>query len=42
MGAGVSNWKLARAVSLERQLGVVSGTGAEAIMAGRLRTGDEG
>ena len=42
MGAGVSNWALARAVSLEGQLGVVSGTGAEAIMAGRLRSGDEG
>ena len=42
MGAGVSNWLLARAVSLEGQLGVVSGTGAEAIMAGRLRCGDEG
>ena len=42
MGAGVSNWVLARAVSLEGQLGVVSGTGAEAIMAGRLRSGDEG
>ncbi len=42
MGAGVSNWMLARAVSLEGQLGVVSGTGAEAIMAGRLRHGDEG
>jgi len=42
MGAGVSNWALARAVSLEGQLGVVSGTGAEAIMASRLRSGDEG
>ena len=42
MGAGVSGWTLARAVSLEGQLGVVSGTGAEAIMAGRLRCGDEG
>ncbi len=42
MGAGVSNWLLARTVSLEGQLGVVSGTGAEAIMAGRLRSGDEG
>jgi nitronate monooxygenase len=42
MGAGVSNWVLARAVSLEGQLGVVSGTGIEGIMAGRLRSGDEG
>ena len=42
MGAGVSSWALARAVSTEGQLGVVSGTGAEAIMAARLRSGDEG
>ena len=42
MGAGVSTWVLARAVSMEGQLGVVSGTGAEGIMAGRLRFGDEG
>jgi nitronate monooxygenase len=42
MGAGVSNWVLARAVSTQGQLGVVSGTGAEAIMAARLRAGDEG
>jgi nitronate monooxygenase len=42
MGVGVSNWVLARVVSMEGQLGVVSGTGAEAVMAGRLRSGDEG
>ncbi|MFH1176636.1 MAG: nitronate monooxygenase [Acidobacteriota bacterium] len=42
LGAGVSNWVLARAVSVEGELGVVSGTGAEAIMAARLRAGDEG
>ncbi len=42
MGAGVSNWRLAAAVSRAGQLGVVSGTGIEAIMAGRLRAGDEG
>ena len=42
MGAGVSNWALARAVSIEGQLGVVSSTGAEGVMAGRLRSGDEG
>jgi nitronate monooxygenase len=42
MGAGVSNWELARAVSLQGQLGVVSSTGIEMIFAHRLRTGDEG
>jgi len=42
MGAGVSNWELARAVSCSGQLGVVSGTGAEAILAGRLQAGDPG
>ena len=42
MGAGVSNWALARAVSGAGQMGIVSGTGIEAIMAGRLRAGDEG
>jgi len=42
MGAGVSNWVLAGAVSRAGQLGIVSGTGIEAIMAGRLRAGDEG
>jgi len=41
LGAGVSNWVLARTVSLAGQLGVVSGTGAEPIMAARLRAGDE-
>ncbi len=42
MGAGVSNWQLARAVSSAGQLGVVSGTGAEAILAARLQGGDPG
>jgi len=42
MGAGVSNWELASAVSRSGQLGVVSGTGIEAILAGRLQSGDEG
>jgi nitronate monooxygenase len=42
MGAGVSNWRLARAVSIEGQLGVVSGIASEVIMARRLRRGDVG
>ncbi|MCP4896140.1 MAG: nitronate monooxygenase [bacterium] len=42
MGAGVSNWQLARAVSVEGELGVVSGTATEVIMARRLQEGDEG
>jgi nitronate monooxygenase len=42
MGAGVSNWVLASAVSSAGQLGVVSSTGIGLILAGRLQTGDEG
>ena len=42
MGAGVSNWRLARAVAAEGQLGVVSGVAMEIIVARRLQTGDEG
>jgi nitronate monooxygenase len=42
MGAGVSNWRLARAVSQAGQLGVVSGTALAAILARRLQTGDPG
>ena len=42
MGAGVSDWKLARAVSRAGQLGVVSGTALAAILARRLQTGDPG
>lgn len=42
MGAGVSNWRLANAVSSEGELGVVSGTATEVIMARRLQEGDEG
>jgi nitronate monooxygenase len=42
MGAGVSNWQLARAVSQAGQLGVVSGTALGAILARRLQTGDPG
>jgi len=40
MGAGVSGWKLARAVSRCGQLGVVSGTAIETILARRLQLGD--
>ena len=40
MGAGVSNWRLARAVSALGQLGIVSGTGLEEILARRLQDGD--
>jgi nitronate monooxygenase len=40
MGAGVSGWRLARAVSATGQLGVVSGTGLDRILARRLEDGD--
>ena len=40
MGVAVSNWKLARAVSQAGQLGVVSGTALENVMARRLQKGD--
>lgn len=40
MGAGVSNWRLAQAVSRIGQLGVVSGTGLDTILARRLQDGD--
>ena len=40
MGAGVSNWRLARAVSRAGQLGVVAGTALDVIMARRLQLGD--
>jgi nitronate monooxygenase len=40
MGAGVSNWKLAKAVSLAGHLGVVSGTALDSILARRLQMGD--
>jgi len=42
MGVGVSNWKLARAVSEVGQLGVVSGTALEQIFVRRLQDGDPG
>src|SRR5258705_486784 len=40
MGAGVSDWRLARAVSQTGQLGVVSGTAPATILVRRLQTGD--
>lgn len=42
MGAGVSDWRLAQAVSQLGQLGVVSGTGLDQILARRLQDGDPG
>ncbi|MEI6051573.1 MAG: nitronate monooxygenase [Opitutaceae bacterium] len=40
MGIGVSNWELARAVSMRGQLGVVSGTALSAVLVRRLQAGD--
>ncbi len=40
MGVGVSSWALAKAVSMEGQLGVVSGTGLDIVLARRLQVGD--
>lgn len=40
MGVGVSGWPLARAVSQQGQLGVVSGTGLAVVLARRLGAGD--
>lgn len=40
MGAGVSDWRLARAVSSAGQLGVVSGTALDTILLRRLQDGD--
>lgn len=42
MGVAVSNWALAKAVSMAGQLGVVSGTAIDAVVARRLQDGDEG
>jgi nitronate monooxygenase len=41
MGAGVSNWRLAKAVSWLGQLGVVSGTALDEILSRRLQDGDK-
>lgn len=42
MGAGISDWRLASAVSQLGQLGVVSGTALDQILARRLQDGDPG
>lgn len=42
MGVAVSNWRLAQAVSRCGELGVVSGTGLDAVLARRLQLGDVG
>jgi NAD(P)H-dependent flavin oxidoreductase YrpB (nitropropane dioxygenase family) len=42
MGVAVSDWRLARAVSLQGQLGVVSGTGIDTVLVRRLQDGDPG
>ncbi|HEX6909922.1 MAG TPA: nitronate monooxygenase [Longimicrobium sp.] len=42
MGVGVSNWVLAKAVSLRGQLGVVSGTCVDTLLVRRLQDGDMG
>jgi NAD(P)H-dependent flavin oxidoreductase YrpB (nitropropane dioxygenase family) len=42
MGIGVSAWTLARAVSSAGQLGVVSGTALDTVIARRLQLGDPG
>jgi nitronate monooxygenase len=42
MGVGVSNWRLARAVSRLGHLGVVSGTALDTILVRRLQDGDPG
>ena len=40
MGVAVSNWRLARAVSLVGQLGVISGTVLDTVLVRRLQDGD--
>ena len=42
MGVAVSSWQLARAVSVTGQLGVVSGTALDVVLARRLQDGDAG
>ena len=42
MGVAVSSWRLAQAVSLRGQLGVVSGTGIDTVVSRRLQLGDPG
>ncbi len=42
MGVAVSDWRLARAVSVTGQLGVVSGTALDVLLTRRLQSGDPG
>lgn len=42
MGAGVSDWRLARAVAETGEMGVVSGTALDTVLARRLQMGDPG
>jgi len=42
MGIAVSQWRLAQAVAKRGQLGVVSGTAIERVVACRLQEGDPG
>src|SRR5690242_6996367 len=42
MGVAVSSWRLARAVARTGQLGVVSGTALDVVIARRLQDGDPG
>lgn len=42
MGVAISNWRLARTVSQLGQLGVVSGTALDQVLARRLQDGDPG
>lgn len=42
MGIGVSNWHLARTVSMAGHLGVVSATAVDSLLVRRLQDGDEG
>ena len=42
MGAGVSNWRLARAVAEQGELGVVSSVALDVILVRRLQQGDPG
>lgn len=42
MGAGVSGWRLARAVAMHGQLGVVSGTALDTLLIRVLQDGDDG
>jgi NAD(P)H-dependent flavin oxidoreductase YrpB (nitropropane dioxygenase family) len=42
MGVGISDWRLARAVAVRGQLGVVSGTAIDTVMVRRLQDGDAG